>query len=167
MSDIIKRLEDANGELLMVGNDFSDPLLDAAKEIKSMRKRVAELEENLSIALKESQKYYEELAALKQSHDKRVAWMWYEQGDEFNGYQGCVRFSQDRPSNMQAKSGMSELYTSPLKAGQGEPVAYLHKWKPHANTIGQSLHFVGVSPHGDDVEITPLCLCSTPTIPEG
>lgn len=38
----------------------------------------------------------------------------------------------------------------------GEPVAYIHKWKPHAAIIGKSLHFTDTSPHGDDVEIIPL-----------
>ncbi len=49
---------------------------------------------------------------------------------------------------------------------QGEPVAYIHKWKPHAAIIGKSLHFTDTSPHGDDVEIIPL-YTSAPTIPEG
>lgn len=64
MSDIIKRLEDANGELLMVGNDFSDPLLDAAKEIKSLRQQVEYWRDTVRQELITD--YEKQLAALKQ-----------------------------------------------------------------------------------------------------
>lgn len=43
-----------------------------------------------------------------------------------------------------------------LAEPQPEPVAWLHKWKPHAAVIGKSLHWNAISPHGDDMEITPL-----------
>lgn len=39
---------------------------------------------------------------------------------------------------------------------QGEPVAYIHAWKLHANVIGRTLHWQATSPHGDDVEVTSL-----------
>ena len=64
MANIVERLrmdaDPSNPYCLTV-----DDIFDAANEIESLRQRVAELEENLSTALKESQKYYDELAALK------------------------------------------------------------------------------------------------------
>ena len=44
MSDLVEaRLRRASGELLMTGNDYSDPLLDAASEIEALRAQVAAL----------------------------------------------------------------------------------------------------------------------------
>lgn len=37
-----------------------------------------------------------------------------------------------------------------------EPVAWLHRWKPSSPTIGSVLLWQAHSPHGDDVEVTPL-----------
>jgi hypothetical protein len=43
-----------------------------------------------------------------------------------------------------------------------EPVAWLHEWKPNAPVIGKSLHWLGSSPHGDDVKVTPLYTAPPP-----
>ena len=56
MSDAIEaRLRRMNDELIMVGNDYSDVLLDAASEIEALRAQVAQHEANANRALAECQ----------------------------------------------------------------------------------------------------------------
>ena len=54
-----------------------------------------------------------------------------------------------------AKRARKAIVTAQL-ALKERPVAYLHEFKPHAAWVGSGLFWKDSSPHGDDVEITPL-----------
>lgn len=55
--DIIERLDSANSVLIACGNDFSDPILDAANEIKRLRELLQRIADHHNDAMRSTVDY--------------------------------------------------------------------------------------------------------------